>query len=71
MEVETLHGKVKLTVPAGVQPGTRMRLKERGIENHRGKKGDHYVRINVTVPRRLTERQRKLLTEFREDAATG
>jgi len=71
LDVETLHGKVKLTVPAGVQPGTRMRLKERGIENHRGKKGDHYVKINVTVPRQLTERQRKLLTEFREDAATG
>jgi DnaJ-class molecular chaperone len=47
-----------------------MRLKGRGIESHRGKKGDHYVKVNVTVPRQLTERQRKLLTEFREDHET-
>ena len=43
-----------------------MRLKGRGIRNHRGKTGDHFVRIEVSVPRQLTEKQRRLLEEFRE-----
>ena len=71
IDVETIHGPVKLKVPAGVQPGTRMRLKGRGITNRAGKQGDHFVRIEVKVPRQLTEQQRKLLEEFREAGDTG
>ncbi|MEN8150889.1 MAG: molecular chaperone DnaJ [Planctomycetota bacterium] len=71
LDVETIHGPVKLRVPAGVQPGTRLRLKDRGVTSHAGKKGDHFVRIEVTVPRQLTERQRKLLMEFHEAEDAG
>jgi molecular chaperone DnaJ len=63
---ETINGKVKLRVPPGVQPGTRLRLADAGVKNHRGKTGDHYVKIAVEIPRQLTERQRKLLEEFRD-----
>jgi molecular chaperone DnaJ len=65
-DVETVNGKVKLRVPAGVQPGTRLRLTGAGVTNHRGKTGDHYVKVVVEIPRRLTEHQRKLLEEFRD-----
>jgi molecular chaperone DnaJ len=71
VDVKTLHGSVALKVPPGVQPGTRLRLKEKGIRDHRGKTGDHYVKVEVTVPRRITERQRKLLMEFREAGGSG
>ncbi len=70
VDVETIHGPVELKVPAGVQPGTRMRLKDRGVSNHAGKRGDHFVRIEVKVPRELTERQRELLEEFRDAGDT-
>ncbi len=63
-EVETLGGKVELTVPPGVQPGQRLRLRGRGIRDHRGRRGDHYVRIRVRIPKKLTRRQRELLEEF-------
>jgi molecular chaperone DnaJ len=63
-EVETLSGKVDLNVPAGVQPGARLRLKGRGVRDHRGRAGDHFVTVRVEVPRNLSERRRRLLEEY-------
>lgn len=70
-EVETLNGMVTMKIPAGVQPGTRLRLKGRGIRDHRGRTGDHYVQVRVEVPRRLTAKQRELLEEFRKITTAG
>jgi molecular chaperone DnaJ len=64
-EVETLNGKVDLNIPAGVQPNAKLRLKGRGVKDHKGRTGDHFVRIRVKVPRKLTVKQRELLEAFR------
>ena len=64
MNVETLGGSVELGIPAGTQPDARLRMKGRGIRDHRGRVGDHIVRVRVTVPKKLTARQRKLLDQF-------
>ncbi len=63
VEVKTLTKTVKLTVPAGTQPGTRMRLKGQGLAVG-GNVGDLYVEIKVTIPKDLTEKQKKLLDEW-------
>ena len=60
LPVETLHGAVKTRVPAGVQPGTRLRLAGRGIEAG-GKKGDHYVELQVELPKDLNSREKDLI----------
>jgi DnaJ-class molecular chaperone len=62
-EVKTLTKTIKLTVPPGTQPGTRMRLKGQGLAVG-GKQGDLYVEIKVTIPKHLTEKQQKLLDEW-------
>lgn len=65
IEVPTLHGKVKLKVPAGTQTGTRFRLKGKGISNVRGYgQGDQHVVVLVVTPKKLTEKQKQLLREF-------
>lgn len=65
LEIETLEGKVKYNMPAGTQTGTTFRLKEKGIKHLRAdKKGDLYVKVNITVPRKLTDKQKELLMEF-------
>jgi DnaJ-class molecular chaperone len=65
INVETIDGKVKLKIPSGTQPETVIRLRGKGISHLRGSgKGDHYVRIKITVPRNLTARQKELLKEF-------
>jgi curved DNA-binding protein len=67
LEVATLDGPKRIKVPAGIQPGTKIRLKGFGFP-HIGKsgRGDFYVRIGVKVPDQLTSQQRKLLEELAE-----
>ncbi len=60
-------GKVELKVPAGTQPGKLLKLKGLGA-NIKGKQGDYYVRINVTVPTHLNEKSKELLKKFAKEA---
>ena len=65
LEVPTLDGKVKYTIPSGTQPGTVFRLRDKGIKYLRqDRHGDLYVKMNVVVPRKLTERQKELILEM-------
>ncbi len=65
LEVDTVQGVITIKVPAGTQPGTVIRLRGKGVSHLRGSgKGDHYVRIKITVPTRLTGRQKELLEEL-------
>lgn len=66
--VPTLDGDVKYTVPAGTQPGDVFKLKDRGIQNLNGRsKGDQLVRIEIVVPRKLSEKQKDMLRDFEAD----
>ena len=65
MEVDTLDGKVKYTIPEGTQTGTVFRLRGKGIHNLRGSgRGDQFVTVIVTVPKNLTSEQKDLLYQF-------
>ena len=63
--VETLDGPVELEFEPGTQPGQVRVLRGHGMPVLQGfGRGDHRVLVNVTVPRRLTDEQRRLLEEF-------
>ena len=63
--VETLDGAVEVEFEPGTQPGEVRVLRGKGMPVLQGfGKGDHRVLVNVSVPRRLTEEQRRLLEEF-------
>lgn len=65
INVETVQGPVKLKVPAGTQPGTVIRLAQHGVSHvNSSAKGNHYVRIKITVPKNLTSEQKKILEEL-------
>lgn len=65
IEVPTLDGKVKMKVPAGTQPNTIFRLKNKGMMNLRTKRiGDELVEVEVEVPKRLSFRERKIIEEW-------
>ncbi|MFC2079092.1 molecular chaperone DnaJ [Candidatus Bipolaricaulota bacterium] len=68
IEVETLWGAESLAIPAGTQPGTTFRLKGKGIKNiHRGAgRGDHFVKVTIDVPKKLSGKQRKALETYAE-----
>lgn len=68
IKIDTLAGKVNLTIPGGIQPGSRLRLKGKGmpVPGREGSYGDMFVRIRVTIPVDLNEEETKLFTRLRE-----
>lgn len=65
LEVPTLDGKVRYNVPEGTQTGSVFRLKGKGIPFLRGGgRGDEYVKVNVEVPKKLSEKQKEALRQF-------
>jgi curved DNA-binding protein len=55
-----------MKVPAGSQPGQRLRLAGKGLPRPGGGAGDLYAVLALVVPPTLTEREKKLYEELRE-----
>ncbi len=67
IEVKTLEGHVKMKIPPGTQTHTIFRLKGKGFPHlHHPGKGDQHVRVIVTTPTKLSEKQRNHIKEFAE-----
>lgn len=68
-EIETVSGKVKLKIPQGTQPGTLIRIKGKGVK-HIGSTsvGDHYVRVQVEIPSKLSSKQKEILEQFSSES---
>jgi molecular chaperone DnaJ len=71
--IETLQGEQKLTIPAGTQPGTELRLTGAGFpelgslpsfDGASARQGDHIVTVNIEIPKKLSHKQRQLLEQF-------
>lgn len=68
IDVETVHDTVKLKVPAGTQPDSLIRIKGKGVPRVRGGgSGDHFVRIKIVIPAKISSRQKELIEEFEKD----
>lgn len=67
VEVPTVEGKVRLTIPEGIQSGTVLRLRGQGLPELQGRgRGDLLVRVLVYTPRNVGGKHRQLLQELRE-----
>jgi curved DNA-binding protein len=62
--VPTPGGEVKVKVPAGSSSGRRLRLRGKGMPNPRGRPGDAYAEVRITVPSKLSKRERELFDEL-------
>jgi len=70
VDAPTLHGKVKIRIPAGTEGGRVFRLRGHGVLDVRAgsQKGDLYVRVQIAVPKKMSSRQQDLLREFANEA---
>ncbi|WP_136515349.1 DnaJ C-terminal domain-containing protein [Geomonas edaphica] len=65
LEVPTMQGTKRIRIPAGIQSGTKVRLKGLGFPlMGGGGRGDMYVRVAVHVPEKLTSHQRELMEQL-------
>ncbi|HHX58888.1 MAG TPA: molecular chaperone DnaJ [Candidatus Moranbacteria bacterium] len=68
VSVETIDGPVKIKIPAGIQAGEALKIKNRGII--RGgyfRRGDHLVNIKLKTPQNLSRAQKKLIESLKEE----
>lgn len=68
INIPTLEGEMKYSIPEGTQPGTQFTVKQKGIPyvNNSGRRGDLIFTVNVEVPRGLNEKQKEHLRAFAE-----
>ncbi len=67
VEVPSLSGREKLTIPAGTQHGTVLQIKGQGMPHlQTGRRGSLLVQILVEIPKKLSREQEKLLRQFAE-----
>ena len=66
--VPILDSRIACKIPAGIQSGSKIRLKGRGIVSMKNPsvRGDAYVIVQIDVPKHLTEEQKQKLREFEE-----
>jgi DnaJ-class molecular chaperone len=62
--VATIDGKADVKVPPGTSSGKKLRLRGKGVTDRAGHTGDHYITVQIDVPRELDDDAKKLLVQL-------
>lgn len=66
IEVPTLDGLVKMSIPSGVRSGQKLRLASKGYPAESGRRGDQIVELQIVIPRDLSSQERELYEKLRQ-----
>lgn len=64
VEIPTLDGRIKLTIPPGTQEGQKFRSRGKGLPRKGGEPGDLYTIVRIIIPKTLTLREKTLFEEL-------
>lgn len=66
VKVKTVEGTSELQIPAGTQPGDVLVLARKGVPklNRPSIRGDHLFTVKVTIPKRISSKEREVLEEL-------
>jgi len=70
-EIPTFNGKIQIKIPAGSQPGQKLRVKGKGLPQMRGGNGDLFVELKIQVPAASDSRQRQLWEELARETVSS
>jgi DnaJ-class molecular chaperone len=62
--VSTIDGKAEVKVPAGTSSGKKLRLRGKGVSDRSGRVGDHYITVQIDVPKDLDDEAKKQLVQL-------
>ena len=65
IDVQTVYGEAELKIPAGIQQGTLLRMRGKGVKKG-AIFGDQYVKVDIKIPKNLSEEQKNLLRQFQD-----
>ena len=63
-QVATLDGRASVKIPPGTSSGVKLRLKGKGSEDGRGGRGDHFVTVQIDVPKQVDDEAKRLISTF-------
>jgi DnaJ-class molecular chaperone len=63
-EVPTVDGKASVKIPPGTSSGRKLRLRGKGVPGRSGRIGDHYVTVQIDVPKDLDDEAQRLLAQL-------
>ncbi|MGI9533930.1 MAG: DnaJ C-terminal domain-containing protein [Thermodesulfobacteriota bacterium] len=67
VEVPTIDGNAQIVIPKGIQNGSKLRLKNKGVKNLKtNKSGDQYVIIKIVMPKKIKSETLKQMEEISE-----
>jgi DnaJ-class molecular chaperone len=66
IQVPTLDGAADIRVPPGVTTGQKMRLRGQGLNIRGGGRGDHFVKLRIAVPKKLSDEEKRLFEELQK-----
>ena len=64
---QTLEGEETVTIPPGASHGEIITIKGRGVPTGRGKRGDLFIKIRITLPQKLSKNAKGLIEKLREE----
>lgn len=68
IDVPTVSGDVSLNIPAGTQPNTKFRLRQKGVKDLRSSRyGDQYVEVKIEIPKKLSKSERETYERLRDN----
>lgn len=62
--VQTIDGKAEVKVPPGTSSGKKLRLRGKGVTDRTGRVGDHYITVQIDVPKHLDDDAKKQLIQL-------
>ena len=73
IDVPTLEGNVKYTIPEGTQPGTKFTMRGKGVPyvNSSNRRGDLIFRVIVEIPKGLNDKQKEAMRAFADSCGDG
>ena len=71
IDVPLIDGKkASLKIPAGTASETVFRMRAKGMPNVHGGQGDQLVKVKITVPKKLSKKQKDLVKQLKEEKPT-
>ena len=67
LDIDTLDGKIELKVPAGTTHNEILRVRQKGVPDERGHRGDLLIITKVEMPKKLSKTAQKLVEELRKE----
>jgi len=69
IDVPTIDGTAKVKIPQGVQNGSKLRLKGKGVPNLKtAARGDQFVEVKIVMPKKIREEEKKRIEEIAESS---